>query len=76
MDPAARGDEDSVMARVKQQIESSGYAVDPQAVAAAMIARLRDRQALRTLASEVLVAAQPGRPAPFEHQPRAGHDPS
>lgn len=60
---------------IKQRLEVGDYAVDPQAVATAMLARCGERTKLSDLWSEVLVAAQ-SIGDPRERETLAGPDPA
>jgi hypothetical protein len=64
----------SQAATLRQQIADGTYRVEPDAVAAAIIARHGARQGLRDLCSEMLVAPQRARRGSGEDDARAGHD--
>ncbi|MBA3359475.1 MAG: flagellar biosynthesis anti-sigma factor FlgM [Thermoleophilaceae bacterium] len=64
----------SQAATLRQQIADGTYRVEPDAVAAAIIARHGARVDLQRLFSEMLVAPQPARGGSREDEPLAGHD--
>jgi hypothetical protein len=75
MGPADRGDEEwDMVSAIKESLDVGEYSVDPQAVAAAMLARCAKPEKLGDLWSEVLIAPQPGRGDAGERQAFAGHD--
>ena len=73
MGSGGRDDEEGDMvSAIRERVAVGEYAIDPQAVATAMLARCGEQNTLSELWSEVLVAAQlGGRPAgeqkPFPH---------
>jgi len=64
----------SQAATLRQQIADGSYRVEPDAVAAAIIARHGARDGLQRLCSEMLVAPQAARGGSRENEPLAGHD--
>ena len=75
MGPADRADERwDMVSAIKESLDVGEYSVDPQAVAAAMLARCGKPEKLGDLWSEVFVAAQPNPPDTGERQAFAGHD--
>ena len=75
MRSGGRDDEERDMVSViRERLEVGEYAIDPHAVATAMLARCGERNTLSELWSEVLVAAQFGDRAAGEREPLAGYD--
>ncbi len=65
-----------MVSAIRERVAVGEYAIDPQAVATAMLARCGERSTLSELWSEMLVTAQFGSRAAAEQEPLAGFDPA
>ncbi len=72
-----QADDDRHMVEVlRERVLAGDYAVDPRAVAEAMLARRRERDPSWMVCSEMLIAAQPTRGRSGEREPLARDDAS